>query len=143
MPWPRGSEHICFGGSVNELRRGASQLRLPIRANDRRHRLAIGDYVRSQRIQGNSLDGGTYRNVEEDSRHHKRLICDPTREESLVACRLNIIRKCRTCGQRPRSMFYARLRNGMEQFYVCITHTPMPMEKYAIVEIDNRPGRIK
>ncbi len=57
--------------------------------------------------------------------------------------RLKVIRQCRTCGQKPHSMFYARLRNGMEQFYVCITHTPMPMEKYAIVEIDNRPGRIK
>ena len=54
-----------------------------------------------------------------------------------------VVRNCRTCGQKPHEMFYARLHTGIDQFYVCQKHIPIQKEKYAVVEIDNSPGRIK
>jgi hypothetical protein len=54
-----------------------------------------------------------------------------------------VVRNCRTCGQKPHEMFYARLHMGIDQFYVCQKHIPIPKEKYAVVEIDNRPGKLK
>lgn len=49
------------------------------------------------------------------------------------------IRHCETCGKKFDDMVYVREKTSPFWKYKCLTHAPNDKEKYAMVEIDNRP----
>lgn len=49
------------------------------------------------------------------------------------------IRACDTCGKKEFEMVYVREKISPFWKYKCLTHAPKDKEKYAMVEIDNRP----
>ncbi len=49
------------------------------------------------------------------------------------------IRACWICGGKPPDMVYVRERISPFWKYKCLDHAPIDKEKYAMVEIDNRP----
>ena len=49
------------------------------------------------------------------------------------------IRNCSICKKKENDMMYVRERNSPFWFYRCLSHAPLDKQKYAMVEIDNRP----